>query len=334
MFGISGNNARPPIGITMGCPVGIGPEIIAKLLNAGISTPVVVIGDALVLKRCLKELAIDGDVATWRPGLPVEQGAINVLPVTKLEGLTWGKPNEITNKAMAQYILEAVGLIKENKLGALVTCPITKVGLQQAGYNYPGHTEMLAELCGEENYAMMMAGDRLKVVLLTIHTGLAKVAEQLDSHELQRIIRLAGRTLERDFGMPKPRIAVAGFNPHAGEGGLFGKEESEIISPAVEEMKQEGWDVVGPLPPDTVFFRAAENQFDVVICMYHDQGLIPFKLLHFSDGVNVTAGLPLVRTSVDHGTAYDIAGSGVADSGSLKAAISLADKMMLNRQLK
>ncbi len=316
----------------MGCPVGIGPEIIVKLLSRGVDEPTVVIGDQSVLAQCLDELDIKAKIVTWNPGLPVENGAINVFPITKLQGLQWGEPNEATAKAMAQYIVEAVRLVEENQISAVVTCPITKIGLHQAGYLYPGHTEMLAELCDEKNYAMMMAGERLKVVLLTIHTGLANVAEQLDSKELQRIIRLAGEALEQDFGLSKPRIAVAGFNPHAGEGGLFGQEESEVILPAVEEMQKQGWDVKGPLPPDTVFFRAAEGHFDVVICMYHDQGLIPFKLLHFADGVNVTLGLPIVRTSVDHGTAYDIAGQGKADTGSLRSAITLAQYMVINRE--
>jgi len=217
-------------------------------------------------------------------------------------------------------------------MDAMVTGPIAKSALHAAGYPFPGHTEMLASLCRTTDYAMMMAGDRLRVSLVTIHTPLAEVAAMLDQQGVFRLIRLTHHALVRDFGISRPRIAVAGFNPHAGEGGLFGDEEGRKISPAVSRAIAAGWQVAGPLPPDTVFYRALSGEFDAVVCMYHDQGLIPFKLIHFVDGVNVTLGLPIVRTSVDHGTAYDIAGKGLANPASLGAACRLAALMVANRR--
>jgi len=212
-----------------------------------------------------------------------------------------------------------------------VTCPIAKTTLQAAGYSFPGHTEMLASLCGATDYAMMMAGEKLRITLVTIHTALADVPELITEASVIRLIRITGRALRGDFGMQNPRMAVAGLNPHAGENGLFGEEESRAIKPAIDAMSAEGWRVSGPFPPDTVFVKAAAGEFDAVVCMYHDQGLIPFKLLHFEDGVNVTLGLPIVRTSVDHGTAYDIAGRGLASPASLAAAYGMAARIAGNR---
>jgi 4-hydroxythreonine-4-phosphate dehydrogenase len=215
----------------------------------------------------------------------------------------------------------------------MVTCPITKSALHLAGYNYPGHTEMLAVLSGGRDYAMMLAGERLRVTLVTIHVGLAEVVKLLTEDKIFALIELTAGALHRDFGIENPRLAVAGLNPHAGEGGMFGDQEDRLISPAIGRGRANGWQVDGPFPPDTVFNRAVAGHYDAVVCMYHDQGLIPFKLLHFADGVNVTLGLPIVRTSVDHGTAYDIAGQGRAAAGSLIAAFALAGKIVANRYL-
>ena len=321
-----------PLAISMGCPVGVGPEIAVRFLASGAAPPAVVIGDPLVLESCARQWAPGMAVREWQPGQPVTGGAIHVLPVSSLSGLAWGRPDALTGQAMARYVEEAVRLVLAGALSALVTCPITKTGLRLAGYDYPGHTEMLAALCQTADFGMMLAGDRLIVTLVTIHTGLAQVAALLRQEEVERLIRLTGLTLTRDFGIAAPRLAVAALNPHAGEGGMFGCEEKKVIRPAVEAARAEGWQVSDPLPPDTVFFRAARGEFDAVVCMYHDQGLIPFKLLHFSDGVNVTMGLPMIRTSVDHGTAYDIAGSGRAEFSSLAAACALAARMARNRE--
>jgi 4-hydroxythreonine-4-phosphate dehydrogenase len=191
---------------------------------------------------------------------------------------------------------------------------------------------MLAALGGAGEYAMMMAGERLRVTLVTIHVGLAQVAGLLTVAKIAALIELTARSLQRDFGIDQPRLAVAGLNPHAGEAGMFGDEEERLIAPALTRARAAGWRVDGVFPPDTVFNRAAAGQYDAVVCMYHDQGLIPFKLLHFEDGVNVTLGLPFVRTSVDHGTAYDIAGQGKASAASLLAAFALAVKIAGNRK--
>lgn len=323
------------LGITMGCPVGIGPEIILRFFQQNHdfkSYNPVVIGDLGVLKRCAAALAIELDIVGWQPGEPVRGQVLQVLSLSDLgQNLKWGEPDIATGRAMGQYIEAAVRLIDEGVLAGMVTCPITKSALNLAGYQYPGHTEMLADLCGSDDYAMMMAGERLRVTLVTIHVGLAQVAGLLTREKIVRLIDITARALRDDFGIDNPRLAVAGLNPHAGEGGMFGDEDDRVIAPALIQARENGWQVAGVFPPDTIFNRAAAGQYDAVICMYHDQGLIPFKLLHFEDGVNVTLGLPIVRTSVAHGTAYDIAGQGKASAASLQAAFALAGKIAFNR---
>ena len=316
----------------MGCPVGIGPEIILRFFAQAASWPVV-IGDAGVLRRCAKALGIEVQVVDWQPGGPVQPQALNVLSLSNLgDGLCWGKPTIETGRAMGGYIEEGVRLVQANQLAGLVTCPISKAALKAGGYRFPGHTEMLAELCQARDFAMMMAGSTLKITLVSIHQALAEVPASITQEAVLRMIGITGQALRDDFGVPEPRLAVAGLNPHAGEGGMFGDEEQRVIAPAVAAGRKAGWLVAGPFPPDTVFNKAVVGQFDAVVCMYHDQGLIPFKLLHFSDGVNVTLGLPIVRTSVDHGTAYDIAGKGVAEPTSLAAAVSMAEAIVVNRK--
>jgi 4-hydroxythreonine-4-phosphate dehydrogenase len=235
---------------------------------------------------------------------------------------------------MVTYIRKGVEYIKEGWLDGITTCPISKDALNQAGYQFPGHTEMLAHLTASENYAMMMAGSSLKVTLVTIHCPLREVPEIISVARVLNLIKITHRALKVDFGVHSPRIAIAGLNPHAGENQLFGNEEVHAIAPAISLAQEKGMDVSGPYPPDTVFFKATRGDFDAVVCMYHDQGLIPFKLLHFNDGVNVTLGLPIVRTSVDHGTGYDIAGKGVANPDSLGEAVKLAARISRNRQKK
>ena len=319
----------------MGCPAGIGPEIILKYFCSRTATdrshPPVVIGDLGVLVRCGEELRLPAPVRRWQPDTAIEQGTIPVLEASTIGSPGWGKPTVETGRAMAAYIIKAVELCLNKSLSGIVTCPIAKDTLQAAGYPYPGHTEMLAQLTGTTNYAMMMAGDRLRVTLATIHCRYTQVVHQLSEEEILRIIMLTNDTLYHDFGIRAPRIGVAGLNPHCGESGLFGDEEICTIAPAVSKAQVSGINASGPHPPDTIFVQAANGQYDCVVCMYHDQGLIPFKLLHFKDGVNVTLGLPIVRTSVDHGTAYDIAGKGCADAASLAAAIRMADQICNNR---
>ena len=329
------------IGITMGCPASIGPEIILKYFSTspltGNLTPVV-LGDITVLEKCAKVLGYnDIVILPWSATAKLPERKRNVIPVLALSNLKdaeieWGTPNLTTGKAMARYITEGVKLAQDGIIDAITTCPISKYSLNLAGYSFPGHTEMLAELTGSKDYAMMMAGDRLRVTLVTIHCSLASVPENLSTASIIQLIQTTHHALSVDFGIKQPKIAVAALNPHGGENLLFGNDEQTTIEPAVVKARQTGISVEGPFPPDTVFFKAAQGDYDAVVCMYHDQGLIPFKLLHFDDGVNVTLGLPIVRTSVDHGTAYDIAGTGTADPSSLSHAVELAGTISDNRK--
>jgi len=336
------SNSNKLIGITMGCPVGIGPEVILKFLQQnldGLGFMPIVFGFPAVFKRAAAELGLDLELISWSPGSPVlaphRPGRVYICQPASITlddtRLTWGKPTSETGAAMAACISACFQLVKSGDLAAMVTAPISKHALKLAGYSYPGHTEMLAQLSGSNEFAMMMAGARLRVTLVTIHVGLAEVAGLISSSKIVKLINITGDSLKGDFGIKIPRIAVAAINPHAGEGGMFGHEEEDIILPAIKSAKAQGWDVEGPFPPDTVFNKAYAGEFDTVICMYHDQGLIPFKLLHFEDGVNVTIGLPIIRTSVDHGTAYDIAGKGLANPLSMQAAFETAAEIANNR---
>ena len=329
------------IGITMGCPASIGPELLLKYFSqeprtANISP--VVLGDIGVLQRCATDLGFTHiQILPWAIGDIAPLRVRNTMPVLNLSELaakeiTWGIPNLATGKAMARYITEGVKMAQKGLLDGITTCPISKFSLNEAGYAFPGHTEMLAELTNSTNFAMMMAGDRLKVTLVTIHTSLASVPTMLTKESIVKMITTTHNALSIDLGIDDPKIAVAALYPHGGEKLLFGSEEETIIEPAVIEAANNGIAVSGPFPPDTVFFKAAAGDYDAVVCMYHDQGLIPFKLLHFDDGVNITLGLPIVRTSVDHGTAYDIAGKGIADPSSLTEAIQLAGMISENRK--
>lgn len=329
------------IGITMGCPAGIGPEIILKYFSAkATSTAItpVVLGDITVLKKCSATLGSNNfKISPWTVGNELPGRNEKIIPVLSLSSLKeseieWGSPNLATAKAMAHYISEGARMAQEGIIDGITTCPISKYSLKQAGYSFPGHTEMLAELTNSKNYAMMMAGDRLRVTLVTIHCSLASVPGALTKASIIRLIETTHHGLSVDLGIKNPKIAVAALNPHSGEKLLFGNEEQTIIEPAVKEACRKGISVYGPFPPDTVFFKASQGDYDAVVCMYHDQGLIPFKLLHFDDGVNITLGLSIVRTSVDHGTAYDIAGTGVADPSSLTHAVELAGLISANRK--
>ena len=322
---------RPIIGITMGDPVGIGPEIILlSLCKPSIYNACrpLVIGDSQILdavKKCVRSKLHIKSVKDPDEGL-YKFGSIDLLNLSEIipDKVLWGNPTIETGRAMIRYVKVASDLATKRRIAAMVTCPINKAAMQIAGYQYNGHTELLAERTRAENFAMMLAGNRLRVVLVTIHVPLKEVPSLLSEQKILMTIKLAWQTLHERFGLKTPRIAVAGLNPHAGEGGMFGNEEKTIITPAIHGARNQGFDVVGPLPPDTVFYQAANGRYDAVVSMYHDQGLIPFKLIHFNDGVNITLGLPIIRTSVDHGTAYDIAGTGTADPGSLIAAITMA----------
>jgi 4-hydroxythreonine-4-phosphate dehydrogenase len=322
---------RPVIGISMGDPAGIGPEIIVKALSTpkihAVCQPIV-IGDTTILKRALKFLPVPLNI------IPVDHPAnaindsktISIINESNLDQsvIELSCPTIETGTAMEKYIIAGVNLARNKEIDGLVTCPITKTGLKIAGSRFHGHTELIADQTGTREFAMMLAGARLKVVLVTIHIPIATVAKSLTIQNILQTIGLTQDCLVNRFGIPSPKLAVAGLNPHAGEDGMFGNEEKNIIIPAVDLAREQGLNIDGPLPPDTVFSHAVNEKYDAVICMYHDQGLIPFKLVHFKDGVNTTLGLPIIRTSVDHGTAYDIAWKGIADPTSLVEAIYMA----------
>ena len=316
----------------MGCPAGIGPDIILKAADHLRKLParVIILGDRRVLSERARLLGIS---VTFKeiesPDQAVEK-ELNLLSLSDLS-LTPGHPTLPGSQAMARYIREGVRLCLSGKAQALITAPISKEGLARAGEPYPGHTEMLADLTRTREYAMAFYGKKLCLVLVTTHLPLAQVPASLSPERILRVSRLAYRFLKEDLGIEKPRLALAALNPHAGEGGLFGKEEKLVLEPALREARKEGIPLQGPFPADSLFFRAVQGEFDLVVALYHDQGLIPFKLLHFRDGVNLTLGLPFIRTSVDHGTAYELAGTGKADPGSLIAAVDLALRVARRR---
>ena len=324
----------PLIGITMGDPTGVGPEIIVKVLSQkstfGFCRPVV-FGDKTILERAIKllnaPLAVNEIKSIGEENL--QSGALNLLPLSAIppDKAGYGNPTKACGEGMVTYIKEAVRLASEDVIDAITTAPISKKAMSDAGYPYPGHTELLAELTGSTDYVMMLAGERLRIVLVTIHCSLHDVFRLLTTEKIEKTIRITNHALRDFFGEAYPNIAVAALNPHAGEAGLFGSEETNIILPAIERARQAGINVEGPLPADTLFYHAAQGGFGAVVSMYHDQGLIPLKLLHFEDGVNITLGLPLIRTSVDHGTAYDIAGTGEANPSSLLNALKVAAQM-------
>ena len=325
---------RPLIAVTMGDPTGIGPEIIARALARPEITAacrVLVLGDARAMERAVEITGVPFRVELLTEGLPPDNpaaGVIHLRPLSSLgaEDLVFGKPTRACGEVMYRCITEAARLCLSGAVAGMATAPISKDALNRAGHHYPGHTELLAELTGAREFVMMLAGDRLRVTLVTIHEALKNVPSLVTLDRILSTIRITHRDVGRYFGK-NPRIAVLALNPHCGEGGLFGDEEARIIKPAVEAACSEGINAVGPLSADTLFHFAASGDYDAVVCMYHDQGLIPLKLLHFEDGVNVTLGLPIIRTSVDHGTAYNLAGTGKASDMSMAAAIRMAADM-------
>ncbi len=327
---------KPIIGITMGDPSGVGPEIIIKLFMESdlfnCCTPVV-LGDPAVLAAYADNSVYINKINDIKD-VTYQKGALNILPISQLDKQDYipGKPTLAGGVAMVKYILTAVDLCKNGELSAMVTCPLNKALMNRAGYNYEGHTQLISDLTDTDDYVMMLAGDKLRVTLVTIHCALKDVPGLINQDKIIKTIRVTASALKQDFGIKSPKIAVAALNPHSGEEGLFGNEEETVIVPAVEKAVSMGYDVEGPMPADTLYPKAVSGSYDVVVNMYHDQGLIPLKLLHFSDGVNVTLGLPIIRTSVDHGTAYDIAGKGIADHRSLKAAVIMAAEMSENRK--
>ena len=323
-----------PLAITMGDASGIGPEIVAKAL-AGSDLHAVVFGSHLVMADIVNRLGIDATVRriAGPEATQPRPGVIEVVEATQIVELPpIGRISAVSGQASFDAIVAAIAAAKSGKVGGIVTAPINKEALACAGIRYPGHTEILADYGGAERVAMMLANDDIRTVLVTIHTSLRKAIEQADFAAQMSAIRLAHQG-GKALGIAAPRVAVAGLNPHAGEGGLFGDEEIRIIAPAVAAARAEGIDASGPYPGDTVFMQARNGRFDVVVAQYHDQGLIPVKYLGLDKGVNITLGLPFVRTSPDHGTAFDIAGQGIADHASLETALAYAQRLVAAQTL-
>ncbi|WHY02631.1 4-hydroxythreonine-4-phosphate dehydrogenase PdxA [Neobacillus sp. DY30] len=323
---------KPIIGITMGDAAGIGPEIIVKsLMDKDIydQCQPVVIGDAKILERVkpIVNADVQINVINTVSEAKNEFGIIDVIDLDLLPvDLPFGQVSGDAGNAAYQYIAKAVALAKEKEINAICTAPLNKEAMHKGGHLYPGHTEILAKLTDTEDFSMMLTAPNLKVIHLTTHVGLIKAIEMINPERTYKVIKLAHDTLSR-AGIKNPSVAVCGINPHAGENGLFGNgEEEEKLIPGIEKAKAEGINASGPHPADTLFFRAARGDFDIVVACYHDQGHAPIKVMGIEDGVNITVGLKggVIRTSVDHGTAFDIAGKNIADSRSMKAAIKSA----------
>jgi 4-hydroxythreonine-4-phosphate dehydrogenase len=316
-----------PIAVSLGDPAGVGPEVLAKcwdqrdVFNL---PPFVAVGDPRSLSAVW-----DGEIVLLQDPREADSAFDHGLPLLAVPAAEAGVPGCPTTSG-AHCSLDsleiAVGLARSGSVSAVVTGPVSKQQLYSIGFAHPGQTEFVAERCGvsSANVAMMLAGPTLRTVPVTTHMPLSEVAARLTSAMIEARGRATLRGLQRNFGVTEPRLAVAGFNPHAGEGGALGREEIDIIVPAIEALRNEGWRVTGPHPADTMFHASARARYDAALCMYHDQALIPLKALHFEEGVNVTLGLPIVRTSPDHGTAFDIAGEDRADPRAMAAAIRCA----------
>ena len=334
-----GSRGRPIIAVTMGDPAGIGPEIILKALSGDNGARIraqcrpLVVGSAEMLRHAAAVLGL-GAAALRRVGsadaVAETAGAEDAIAVWDLPldpaSVPAGVEGAEAGRAAVEAVRAAVELALAGRVDAIATAPLNKAAIHRAGFAYAGHTELLADLTNTRDYAMMLVAGTLRVVHVSTHVSLREAIERVRENRIRTVIEIADRTLRR-MGIAAPRIAVAGLNPHAGEGGLFGREEIEVIAPAVGQARVAGFDASGPHPPDTVFYRASRGEFDIVVAMYHDQGHIPVKLAGFETGVNVSVGMPFLRTSVDHGTAFDIAYKGVASPGSLIEAILLAARL-------
>jgi 4-hydroxythreonine-4-phosphate dehydrogenase len=316
-----------PIALPLGDPCGIGPEIAAKAWSARGANdiaPFFAIGDVRAI-----EAVWPGPVVKITDPADAEKVFPTALPIIAVEGIgafVPGQPTIDGAQSALQSLELAIGLTRSGAASALVTGPVSKAQLYKIGFTHPGQTEFIAERCGvaEQNAVMLLASAALRVVPVTVHIPISAVPGALTTELILAKCRAAAKGLTRDFGMKSPRIAIAGLNPHAGEAGMIGREEITIIQPAIDMLRAEGIDCFGPVPPDALFTARARTKYDLALCMYHDQALIPLKALYFDEGVNMTLGLPIIRTSPDHGTAFDIAGHGKADPSALIAALNMA----------
>ena len=321
---------RPPLAITSGEPAGIGPDLCIQLAQENRSKPCVVFADKTLIQQRAQLLGLELELQTYQTGQPVTQqsGQLCIFQIPLLAKCEAGK----LDPANAQYVLSmletAANKCQQGEFAALVTAPVQKSVINDAGFPFIGHTEFFAEQCAVDKVVMMLAHSGLRVALVTTHLPLRQVADAVTQPELTRTIEILHDSLQQQFGIKQPRILVAGLNPHAGENGHLGDEEITTIQPVIERLKKEGFKLLGPLPADTLFTKQYLDSADAALAMYHDQGLPVLKYGGFGKAVNITLGLPFIRTSVDHGTALDLAGSGKAKSGSLMAAISYASDML------
>ncbi len=326
-------DSRPILAITLGDPAGIGPEVVLKALGhreVFAACRPLVVGDRGVLDRAAAGLAIAPRFERIEDirGGSYEEGTAPLLDLANVDlaDAPVGQVSAGAGRAAVEYVMRACDLAMAGQVEAVVTAPLNKEAMHRAGFLYPGHTELLAERTGAERVSMLLVGPSLRVVHVSTHVALEEAIGRVRPARVLEVIELAYNSC-RMLGIGAPRIAVAGLNPHASENGLFGVQEAEQIQPAIEQARARGWTVSDPQPPDTVFLRATRGEYDIVVAMYHDQGHIPMKLLAFDSGVNVSIGLPIIRTSVDHGTAFDIAGTGKASEESMLAAIGVAVTM-------
>lgn len=321
------------LAITMGDPGGVGAEIIVKALRSPkirqVSIPII-IGDSVVMKETLRVLKVPSTLRIIRSPDEAKplKNSIDCIDIGIMNKFKKNKPTEKGGRACVSYIKKAVEFALHKSVDGIVTAPISKEALKMAGVSWPGHTEMLADFTKTKDYAMMFIGEPLRIILVTIHTALKDLPRSITQEKIVKTIRFAKKACDM-LKIKNPRIAVAGLNPHAGEAGRFGDEEIKKIIPAIQKARKENIPVSGPYPPDTVFYKAYKGEIDIVVCMYHDQGLIPLKMIAFDKGINLTLGLPFIRTSPDHGTAYDIAWKGIANPSSMIEAIKLAAKLKI-----
>lgn len=325
---------RPRLAITLGDPAGIGPEVVLKALlhdEVYAQADPLVIGDRRVLERTIAALGLPLAIqavssvqeATYSPGTVTVLDLANADPAT----FAVGEESAVAGGAAVDYVFRACDLAMAGEVDAIVTAPLNKAAMHMAGYTYAGHTELLTERTNAPRVSMLLIGPALRVVHVSTHVALSEAIARVTPQRVDEVIQLAHDAC-RSLGIAEPRIAVAGLNPHASEGGIFGNQEAESIVPAIAAARARGLNVSDPQPPDTVFLRATKGHYDIVVAQYHDQGHIPMKLLAFDSGVNVSYGLPVIRTSVDHGTAFDIAGQGIASETSMLAAIDVAVQMV------
>jgi 4-hydroxythreonine-4-phosphate dehydrogenase len=330
------------IAITMGDPSGVGAEVVIKALASRQILPKfipVVIGDAGVLELNrdklgydLKFIEAEGDLSDLRPVANNECYLIKTSSRINMADFRFGVISAEYGRAAGSYIEKAAELVIKKKLDALVTAPISKKAFNLGGYSFQGHTDFLAHITGNPDEVMMLTGGELSVILCTVHVALKDVASLLTEELIMKVVTVAKNDFKKYFKKPNPKFAVAGLNPHASEDGTFGHEENEIIIPAIKKLRKQGIDITDPLPPDSLFYKAKDGIYDAVICMYHDQGVIPIKVLSFSTGINITLGIGIIRTSVDHGTAFEIAGKGEANELSMLNALGTAISMSSNEQ--